>query len=30
MKDWLFAFVAAAVVTVFVIFCSIVIVWAFP
>jgi len=30
MKDWLFAFVAAAVVTFFVIFCSIVIVWAFP
>jgi hypothetical protein len=30
MKDWLLALVAAAVVTVFVIFCSIVIVWAFP
>jgi len=30
MKDWLLALVAAAVVTVFLIFCSIVIVWAFP
>ena len=30
MKDWLFALFAAAVVTIFVIFCSIVIVWAFP
>ena len=30
MKDWLFALGAAAIVTIFVIFCSIVIVWAFP
>jgi hypothetical protein len=30
MKDWLLATVAAAIVTIFVIFCSIVIVWAFP
>jgi hypothetical protein len=30
MKDWLFALFAAAVVTVFVIFCSYVIMWALP
>jgi len=30
MKDWLFALFAAACISAFVIFCSFVIVWAFP
>jgi hypothetical protein len=30
MKDWLFALIAATIVSAFVVFGSIVIVWAFP
>jgi hypothetical protein len=30
MKEWAIAFIAAVCVTVFVLFCSYIIVWAFP
>ncbi|CAB4136577.1 hypothetical protein UFOVP308_23 [uncultured Caudovirales phage] len=30
MKDWAVAFIAAVCVTVFVVFCTYIIVWAFP
>jgi len=30
MKDWLIAFIAAACISAFVIFCSYIIIWAYP
>jgi len=30
MKDWLFAFIAAACISAFVVFCSYIIIWAYP